>query len=231
MKLRHRLFGFLILILLAGTGAALRAQQAPPPKSKLITAETVAADQKILAEIKDQKETRATLEYLSDMIGARLTGSENLTKASHWAQEKFTGYGLANVHLEPWTIAHAWTRGTARARVVSPAEHPLTLAAYGWSPGTAGKGRGPVVYVKAENMMDELAVYKGKLKGAIVITGEPAKLPDPNEPPQNPLLQPFRAPFVIPQAPGQPERAMFGPEAMKFRQARGGMFKAAGVGA
>jgi carboxypeptidase Q len=230
MKLRHRLFGWMVLILLAGTGTALRAQQAPPPKSKLITAETVAADQKILAEIKDHNEIMANLEYLSDMIGARLTGSANLTKASHWTQEKFTGYGLENVHLEPWTIAHAWTRGTARGRIVSPAEHPLTIAAYGWSPATAGVVRGPLVYVKAENM-EELDKYKGKLKGAIVITGEPAKLPDPNEPPQNPLLQPFRAPFIIPTPSGQPERANFGPEAMKFRQARTDMFKAEGVAA
>jgi hypothetical protein len=32
------------------------------------------ADHKIMAEIKDYNEIMANLEYLSDMIGARLTG-------------------------------------------------------------------------------------------------------------------------------------------------------------
>ena len=79
------------------------------------------------------------LEHLSDAIGARLTGSPQLKQANEWTAEMFRKYGLTNVHLEPWTIAHSWTRGTAHARIVKPAEHPLTIAAAGWSPGTGGR--------------------------------------------------------------------------------------------
>ena len=104
----------------------------------------------------------ANLEFLSDMIGQRLTGSANLQKASEWTRQRFTDYGLANVHLEPWTIGHGWTRGIARGRIISPAEHPLELASYGWAPGTNGVIRGPVVYVNAHNK-EELEAYKGKL--------------------------------------------------------------------
>src|SRR5262249_8503255 len=97
-----------------------------------------AADKQILAEIHDHSEAAQNLEYVTHSIGPRLTGSSQLKAANDWTAEAFRKYGLTNVHLEPWTIAHSWTRGTAKARVVSPAEHPLTIAAAGWSPGTNG---------------------------------------------------------------------------------------------
>ena len=193
----------LFFLAFAGTHPALRAQQAAAPAAKDPTLE---ADDKIMAEIKDHNEIMANLEYLSDMIGARLTGSNNLTKANNWTKEKFAGYGLGNVHFETWTIAHAWFRGTARGRILSPAEHPLTMASLGWSPGTNGAVRGAVKYVKAEHIED-LAQYKGELKGAILITSEPTPIPLPYQPPPNPLLVPFEEPYILrppANAPGVP---------------------------
>ncbi len=125
-----------------------------------------AADVQILSEIRDHSQAMENLEYLSDEIGARLTGSPQLKQANDWTAAKFREYGLTNVKLEPWTIAHSWTRGTARARIVSPAEHPLTIAAAGWSPGTTGIVRGPVVYFDAKTK-DDFGKFHGKLKGAI----------------------------------------------------------------
>src|SRR5271163_2227803 len=143
----HRMSGFVLVsvLVLGGGFAGLRAQQADA-QAKSAWAQD---DEKILAEIHDHNEIMSNLEYLSDVIGQRLTGSDNLKKANDWTREKFAAYGLASAHLEAWTIAHAWTRGTARGRIVSPAEHPLTLASYAWAPGTAGTLRGSVVYVNA----------------------------------------------------------------------------------
>ncbi len=172
-------------------------------------------DRKILAEVKDNSELMANLEYLSDMIGPRLTGTENMNQASRWTLEMFKKYGLANVHLESWTIARVWYRGTARARILAPAEHPLTVASMGWSPSTAGAVRGPVVYIKAKRVED-LPEYKGKLRGAIVITSEPAQLPPPYEPPRSPLLTPPAAP-------------PFGPSNQQFARALGEFLKAEGA--
>src|SRR5262249_33296802 len=109
-----------------------------------------AADQKILAEVRDHSEAMANLEYLSDNIGARLTGSPQLKEANDWTREMFQKYGLANAHLEAWPVARSWTRGDARARIVNPAAHPLTIASAAWSPGTSGALRGPVVYFDAK---------------------------------------------------------------------------------
>ena len=89
----------------------------------------------------------SNLEYLCDMIGPRLTGSPNLTRASHWTRDKFQQYGLANVHLEPWTIHRAWTRGEAKGRVAAPVEQRLLLESAGWVASTRGPVRGPVVHL------------------------------------------------------------------------------------
>ena len=134
-----------------------------------------AADAQILTEIHDHSELMDNLEYLSDRIGPRLTGSPLLKQANDWTAEMFRKYGLTNVHLEPYTIPHAWVRGTAKARILAPAEHPLTIASAAWSPNTKGTVRGPVVYFGAKKP-EEFAKFKGKLKGAIVITSDPQPL-------------------------------------------------------
>ncbi|HLK04547.1 MAG TPA: hypothetical protein VKT53_08915, partial [Candidatus Acidoferrum sp.] len=131
-----------------------------------------AADAKILAEISDHSEAAQNLEYISDNIGPRLTGSPQLKTANDWTAEKFKQYGLTNVHLESWKIGHAWTRGSAKARIVAPTEHPLTIASAGWAPGTNGPVRGPVVYFDAQKKED-FEKFRGKLKGAILILTKP----------------------------------------------------------
>jgi Zn-dependent M28 family amino/carboxypeptidase len=142
--------------------------------------EVAATDAQILKEVSDHSEAMANLEYLSDNIGPRLTGSPLLKQANDWTATKMKEYGLTNVHLEPWTIAHSWTRGTASARIVAPATHPLTIASLGWAPGTNGAVSGPVVYVDAKTKED-YEKYRGKLKGAIVIYQEPASLSPPRQ--------------------------------------------------
>jgi carboxypeptidase Q len=209
----------------AGGLAALHAQQPAAPQKD----PNADADEKILAEIRDHNEIMANLEYLSDMIGQRLTGSDNLKKANEWTRQRLADYGLSNSHLESWSIAHGWTRGTARGRIVSPAEHPLTLASYGWGPGTNGVARGPVVYVKAESV-EELESYKGKLKGAVVITSEPLPLPPPDQPAPSPALIPLAEPSLLvrPQRPAE-RPAPAGRPRQRFGQARAEFFKNEGV--
>ncbi len=167
--------GVLVLI---GAGAR-SARPSPNDQSPF-----AAADARILGEIHEHSEAMANLEYLSDSIGQRLTGSPQLKQASDWTRDMFQKYGLTNAHLEPWTIARSWTRGPARASILSPAVHPLTIAAAGWSPSTPGAVQGPVVYFDAKTK-EEFAKFHGKLRGAIVIYQEPASLSPPKPPDPN----------------------------------------------
>jgi carboxypeptidase Q len=185
---RHSVILLYCVLLLAAVAGGF-ASPAPDEKNPF-----AAADTQIVAEVHGHSEAMANLEYLSDRIGPRLTGSPQLKQANEWTRDMFTKYGLANAHLEGWTIAKAWTRGAASARIVSPAEHPLTIAAAGWSPGTPGAIRGPVVYFDAKKK-EEFAKFHGKLKGAIVIYQDPQSLSppkadDPNAQFARPMQQP-----------------------------------------
>jgi hypothetical protein len=158
----------------------------PPPPVRVVGAADIpvassnsaaaALDQRIIDEAAKHSEIIANLTYLSDDIGARLTGSANLKRANEWTADKMREYGLENVHLEPWSIPARWERGPATARMVEPDNgRTLLIASNGWTPGTNGKIVGDVVVINAQKKED-LEAYKGKLKGAIVLMSPPATI-------------------------------------------------------
>ncbi len=150
-------------------------------------------DLALMAEIKQRSELMKNLQYLSDVIGGRLTGSKNVERANNWTAERMKAYGLVNVHLEPWEIPVGWERGFARMKVIEPESgRELTIASAGWSPGTKGKVIGDVVLVKAKSKAD-LEAYKGKLKNAVVLMAPPANVKPVSDlsypPPPGPLTK------------------------------------------
>jgi len=133
-------------------------------------------DAKIIADAAKTSEIMKNLGYLSDVIGPRLTGSANVKRANEWTAEVMKSYGLANVHLEPWEIPVGWERGTAIMKLVDPDNgRSLMVAAAGWTPGTKGKLVCDVVVINARTKAD-LEKYKGKLKDAVILRGEPQKI-------------------------------------------------------
>src|SRR5882762_7900970 len=160
-----------------------------------------AAEAQSLSEIREHSEAAANLGYLSDNIGARLTGSPQLKQANDWTREMFAKYGAMDAHLEGWTMERSWARGTASARMVSPTEHPLTIASAGWSPSAPGTITGAVVYFDAKEKKD-FAKFHGKLKGAIVIYQEAASLSPPK--PEDPHAQVSRPMQQPPPRIGEP---------------------------
>ena len=139
-------------------------------------AELAEGERALLDEAKAHSEILANLEYLCDTIGPRLTGTEKLKLANDWTAAKMKSYGLQNVHLEPYTIPIGWERGPVSVILDSPNEgFIITAAQMAWTPETRGKVRGNVVVMNATNE-EELAAYKGKLKGAIVLQGVPSEV-------------------------------------------------------
>lgn len=112
-------------------------------------------------------------EYLCDMIGPRLTASSQFNHAAEWAADTMRSEGLENVHIEKWPFGRGWRRGTAYGRMVAPYEMQLEFRALAWTPGTDGTVTAPVI-VASGSSPDDLEKYKGKLKGAIVLAGEPS---------------------------------------------------------
>ena len=141
------------------------------------------ADQKIADEVKTHSELVKNLEYLTTQIGARLTGSPQMNRASEWTQQRFKDYGV-DVHLETTEVPHAWTRGQDIAEITAPINKTVEVRSLGWSKATAGPVTGNVYFLNSDDP-SELQKYKGKLKGAIIITRPPAELPSEAEIPNN----------------------------------------------
>ena len=79
--------------------AAVRAGLARPAGDE--ASAVAAADAQILSEIHNHSQAMENLEYLSDAIGPRLTGSPQLKQANDWTAAKFRKYDLTDMKLEP----------------------------------------------------------------------------------------------------------------------------------
>lgn len=156
------------------------AQQPTPSPTPDATAATPATPAKDpndpIERIKDEGMNRSqvmqTLSYLSDVIGPRLTASPGMKRSNEWTRSQLTKWGLQNAHLEAWgPFGRGWTLKRFSAQVSDPLNIPLIAYPKAWSPATAGPLTAEVVYVDAKDEAD-LQRFKGKLKGAIVLTGK-----------------------------------------------------------
>ncbi|MGP0070266.1 MAG: M20/M25/M40 family metallo-hydrolase [Isosphaeraceae bacterium] len=156
---------------------ALRAQQPPdtartrqPAPAATAKAETSTDPiDRIKEEGLKRSQVMATLSYLTDVIGPRLTGSPNLKRANEWTRDRLAAWGLSDAHLEAWgPFGRGWTLKRFSAQVIEPQCIPLIAFPKAWSPGTDGPLAAPVVYFDAKTEAD-FAAFKGKIKGAIVL--------------------------------------------------------------
>lgn len=127
----------------------------------------------------DKSEVVQNLEYMSDHIGPRLTGTARLKRANDWTAQKMQEYGLENVHLEGWEFGEGWERGRSEGRIAEPNGLPLTIAQGAWSPPTKGMIRGKVARLTAEDDQATFDALKGKLKGAIIFNLKEYHAPNP----------------------------------------------------
>ncbi len=111
--------------------------------------------------------------WLTDVHGARLTGSHTLDAAQHWAERRFASWGL-DARLEPWGVfGRGWQterfamQATVNGPDVSGQSFPIYAAPKAWSPGL-GEVSAEVVVIDPtdEGALDRLA---GTLRGKIVL--------------------------------------------------------------
>ncbi len=134
----------------------------------------------VMKALAEQGQQLANLQELCDTIGPRLTGSERLRKAQAWAAAKLRQMGAVNVHEEAYDFGLAWTRGEARARLLTHNEMPLLVAQQAFTPGLDKPVQGEVME-PADFRMETLQGLKGQLKGKILLRGMGAR-PIPGAP-------------------------------------------------
>lgn len=170
---------FLLTALAVTLIPRLLLSQAPPADKPAAKAEAKSEATRTSTDpidrIKDEGLNRsqlmATLSYLTDVIGPRLTGSPGLKWANEWTCQTLNKWGLANAHLEAWgPFGKGWTLKRFSAQIIEPQCIPLIAFPRAWSPSTDGVLTAPVVYFDAKSEA-EFEKFKGNVKGAIVLTG------------------------------------------------------------
>jgi carboxypeptidase Q len=119
---------------------------------------------------------------LIDGIGPRLTGSPNMAKANAWTRDQLTKMGCVNAHLEDWgEFGMGWQQLNTWVRMTEPDTAVFVAQATPWSPATNGPVTAQAVSVVV-NESGDMAKYKGKLSGKIVLLGAMRDVPVPDKP-------------------------------------------------
>jgi hypothetical protein len=161
--------------------ALLIASAALPLQAQTTITVDTAGTGAVLDQALNHSEVMKNLQYLSDMIGPRLTSSAAMKKANDWTMERFKSYGLTS-HLESYVFGVSWERGDASLRFVSPFPRSITAHSWAWTAGTGGKTLTGEV-VRINGTPDSLAAYLPKVKGKWVTLGDPALIWNPDGPP------------------------------------------------
>lgn len=128
---------------------------------------------KLRDEAMNRSKAQEIMGVLTDEIGPRLTGSPAMRKAGDWTRSKMGEWGLQNIHSESFApFGRGWTLEKTTLRMVAPTQVDLYAIPKAWTPGTDGLQRGKLLIAKMA-VDEDLAKWKGKLAGAIVLLDEP----------------------------------------------------------
>src|SRR5512143_669154 len=115
--------------------------------------------------------------YMTDVLGGRLTLSENMKRAQLWAKDKMEKLGLENVAIEPFMdYGAAWDNEYFSLHMLEPDYQPMMGFPIAYTSGTKGKVVARVVAAADIQTKKDLDRYQGKLKGAVVLSTPPYTL-------------------------------------------------------
>ena len=115
--------------------------------------------------------------YIVDVLGARLTNSEDMKRAQAWVRGKMEQLGLENVVIEPFMdYGVTWDNEFFSLHMLEPDYQPMMGFPLAHTAGTKGKVVCPAVIASDIQTKKDLDRYRGKLKGAAVLTTPPFML-------------------------------------------------------
>lgn len=136
----------------------------------------------LIAQAMDRSEVMKNLQYLSDAIGPRLSGSPAMRKANEWTAQRFRDYAL-QVTMEEYPFGVTWQRGPASARLTAPFGRYVNAWSWAWTAGTGGRPlEGPIMRMDVTNA-DSLARYRDRVRGKWLMQSDPSDIWNPDGPP------------------------------------------------
>ena len=143
----------------------------------LIGQEKYPVDWETVAKIREEgfqrSEIANTLSYMTDVLGARLTNSEDMRQAQDWAISEMKRIGLKNTQIEPFMdYGYSWDNEYFSLHMIEPDYQTLVGYPIAHTPGINGRQKLTVVRTQIKTKAD-LEKYKGKLRGKAVLATLP----------------------------------------------------------
>ncbi|HSL55257.1 MAG TPA: M28 family metallopeptidase [Pyrinomonadaceae bacterium] len=167
---------FVLLLTLVYAVQAQQPPGSPTPTPLPLPSPTVKIDRyraaaaRIIGAALTSDRAYSRLAHLTDHIGHRLSGSQNLERAIEWAITEMKRDGLDNVRGEKVMVPH-WVRGEESLEMLAPVSRKLQMLGLGNSVGTPAEGiAAEAVVVRSFEELDQLGE---KVRGKIVVYNAP----------------------------------------------------------
>lgn len=197
----------------------------------------VPVDWQMVARIREEGLQRSQVmelqSYMTDVLGARLTASQDMRRAQSWAAAEMRRLGLANVAAEPFMdFGASWDNEYVSLHMLEPDYSPMVGYPLAHTPGTDGRQVVQATIAEVQTRQD-LDSFRGKLRGMAVLATPPARvdltplvtgMPRRTEAELDSLER-----LVVTPAPAQPRRVV-NPDLLTAEQ-RMAFYKAEGVAA
>lgn len=203
-----------------------------------VSADPIPIDWPMVAKIREEGLQHSQVmdleSYMTDVLGARLTLSHDMTRAQTWARAEMARIGLVNVVAEPFMdFGVPWDNEYVSIHMLEPDYTPMVGYPLAHTPGTNGKQVAQAMIVDLQTRAD-LDAYRGKLRGIAVLSTPPAKIdltPLTNGVPRrtDAELKALEETVIVPSRPAPP-RAVRNPDLLTAEE-KVAFYKSEGVAA
>lgn len=147
---------------------------------RVVSAQQPQADLATVARIREEGLQRSrvmdTVSYMTDVLGARLTLSQDMKRAQTWLKAEMERIGLVNTAIEPFMdYGVTWDNEYVSLHMLAPDYQPMVGFPLAQTPGTGGKITVRAVIVDLQTKHD-LETYRGTLKGLAVLVTPPVAI-------------------------------------------------------
>lgn len=123
---------------------------------------------RIRAEGTERSKVLETFNYITNVTGARPTGSRAHKQAAEYVRGKLTEWGMAGARLEPFDFGRGWDLEKFSLELTGPRYFPMNGYPLAWTPSVNGVITGTPIYV-ADKTEAEITALGDTLRGAIVL--------------------------------------------------------------
>jgi hypothetical protein len=127
---------------------------------------------KIRAEGTQRSKVLEVFNYITNVTGARPTGSRAHKQAADYVRGKLADWGLTDAHLEPFQFGRGWELEKFSLELTAPRYFPMSGYPLAWTPSPKGILTGTPIYL-GDKTEAEITALGEKLRGAIILPSPP----------------------------------------------------------